>query len=119
MSVEELWASSWPGVDFVDASPEDRKLFLDHAMQDQSVFTWRVMKRFLLKDFRDFQYMTADECYRDSRSVYDIAYDFFGIYVDIVKNEQKVYHVTSSITKQHLGDIIEVDAEVDIYPSVV
>lgn len=67
------------------------------------------MKRFLLKDYRDVDLMVVDECYRDSKSAYDICYDFFGEYVDIVKNEKKVYVVISSITKRHLGDIIEVD----------
>lgn len=30
-TVEELWAQAWPDTPWSEASPADRKLFLDHA----------------------------------------------------------------------------------------
>jgi hypothetical protein len=31
LNVIQLWALAWPEVPWMDASPEDKKLFLDHS----------------------------------------------------------------------------------------
>ena len=31
LTAEELWAEAWPEVNWHEASPEDHKMYLDHA----------------------------------------------------------------------------------------
>lgn len=40
-TAEELWAMAWPEVPWVAASPQDRKMFLDHANSLATYNDWK------------------------------------------------------------------------------